>query len=74
MNEQNKTLQFKTNINCGGCVATVTPFLNEVPGPGNWEVDTTNPNKILTIQPEGISEQDIIKKVEEAGYKIERLN
>ena len=21
-------LKFKTNINCGGCVAKVTPFLN----------------------------------------------
>jgi hypothetical protein len=24
-----KTLKFKTNINCGGCLAKVTPFLNE---------------------------------------------
>ena len=27
-----KTVQFKTNINCGGCIAKATPTLNEVVG------------------------------------------
>jgi hypothetical protein len=31
-----KTLQFKTNINCGGCIKAVTPTLNEQAGAGNW--------------------------------------
>ena len=33
-------LKFKTNINCGGCVAQATPFLDEACGIGNWEVNT----------------------------------
>ncbi len=24
------TYKFKTNINCGGCIAGVTPFLNKL--------------------------------------------
>lgn len=74
MNEQNKTLQFKTNINCGGCVAKVTPFLNDAEGLCHWDVDTVNPNKILSVHSDGISEQEIIQKVQEAGFKIELIN
>ena len=40
-----KTLKFKTNINCGGCVSKVTPFLNNQEGVESWEVDTVNPDK-----------------------------
>ena len=71
MNEQNKTLQFKTNINCGGCVATVTPFLDEAKGIKRWEVDTTNREKLLTVHSDGITAQEVIEKVKEAGFKIE---
>jgi copper chaperone len=66
-----KKLQYKTNINCGGCIATVTPFLNKVKGIEKWEVDTQKPDKILTVQGE-ISSEEIEKAVAEAGFKIER--
>jgi len=68
-----ETLQFKTNINCGGCVAKVTPHLNEEPHIKNWKVDTTNPQKILTVETDGISAKEIIKAVSKAGFKIEEL-
>ena len=41
------TLKFKTNINCNGCIAKVTPSLNGAGGIENWEVDTNNPQKIF---------------------------
>ena len=65
-------LQFKTNINCDGCIAKVTPFLNEIDEITNWEVDTTNKDKILKVQTEA-SKESIIQKVQEAGFKIESL-
>ncbi len=68
------TLKFKTNINCGGCVAKVTPFLNEAEGVCHWEVDTTNAAKILTVHSEGITEAEVIATVKEAGFKAETLN
>lgn len=71
MKTLDKTLKFKTNINCGGCVAKVTPFLNEADGVCHWEVDTTNKDKILSVHSEGITEQEVIQKVQEAGFKIE---
>ena len=74
MNTEKKNLQFKTNINCGGCVAKVTPFLNEAEGINHWEVDTTNKDKILSVNSDGITKEEIIQKIKEAGFKFESLN
>ncbi len=73
MNKNNKTLKFKTNINCGGCLAKVTPFLNNADGICHWDVDTANKDKILSVNSEGITEEEVIQKVQEAGFKIELL-
>jgi copper chaperone len=64
-----KEFKFKTNINCGGCVSGVTPFLNKLED-AKWEVDTENPDKILTIQTEDSTEEQIIKLVKKAGFEI----
>jgi len=68
-----KTIELKTNIMCGSCIAKVTPELNEKIGESKWTVDTGNPKKILTVTEDSLSEQEIIKAVEEAGYKAEKL-
>ncbi|MBT1699275.1 heavy metal transport/detoxification protein [Fulvivirgaceae bacterium PWU4] len=67
-----ETIKFKTTIKCAGCVANVTPFLNEALGENKWEVDYNNPAKVLTV----VGEDDkakVIKAVEKAGYKAEAL-
>ena len=69
-----KKYQFKTNINCGGCVAKVTPVMNSEPQIANWKVDTENPNKILTVQTENLHEDQIKSMVESAGFKAEKMN
>jgi copper chaperone len=69
-----ETLKFKTNIKCGGCIVTVTPFLNQVNEIRNWEVDTVNPDKILTVEAENITAGDVISKIKEAGYTAESIN
>jgi copper chaperone len=64
--------KFKTTIKCAGCVANVTPFLNEALGEQNWQVDYSNPQKVLTVT----GEQDkakVIAAVERAGYNAEAL-
>jgi len=67
-----ETLKFKTNIKCSGCIAKVTPHLNESIGEGNWQVDLNNPAKVLTIAVEA-NEVQVREAVEKAGYKAERL-
>ncbi len=64
-----KQYQFKTNINCSGCVAKVTPLLNEDPNIKEWKVDTDNPNKVLTIQAENLWEDEVQTIVAKAGFK-----
>ena len=68
-----KDLKFKTNINCGGCVANVTPFLNKAEGICDWNVDTTNAQKTLTVFTDTLTKEEVIQLVHEAGYKAERL-
>lgn len=68
-----KTIQVKTNIMCGSCLAKVTPKLNEIIGEDNWKVDTTNPKKILSVSNDNLDEADVITAVEKAGYKAEKL-
>lgn len=67
-------MQFKTNINCSSCVSKVTPFLNEAAGENQWEVDTTNRYKVLTVVSKGITEQEVVESVEKAGFKIEAVS
>lgn len=67
------SMKFKTNINCGGCIASVTPHLNKIEGI-SWNVDTENPDKILTVDSEKVSEAEIIEAVKKAGFEIETVN
>lgn len=69
-----KTLKFKTNINCGGCVSKVTPFLNKQEGVDSWEVDTDNPDRILTVESNGASEEDVKATLQKIGFKAASVN
>ncbi len=64
--------QFKTNINCGSCIRSVTGFLDEVPGVTIWRVNTEDPRKILSVEG-NVSEAAIVAAVEEAGFDISPL-
>jgi copper chaperone len=67
------TLRFKTTINCANCVRAVTPALNQEVGANNWQVDTANPDKILTITSDSVSASQVVEAVTEAGFAIEPL-
>lgn len=70
---ENKNLQFKTNINCGACVASVKPHLDNAEGICHWEVETTNKDKILSVHSKGITQEQVLEIVKKAGYKAEPL-
>ena len=65
--------QFRTNINCSGCLARVTPFLDGNQQIKRWEVETDHPKKILTVEAEGLTDADIKAIVTKAGFNIERI-
>lgn len=67
------TLRFKTNINCGGCIAKVAPFMNEKKEVvHSWKVDTTTPERILTVETEK-SAEDVKAIVTAAGFNAEEI-
>jgi len=63
-----ETLKFKTNIKCAGCVATVKPKLDAIVGIGHWEVETQDPDKILTITAPVVNIAAIQEGLGEVGY------
>lgn len=67
------TLKFKTSINCANCLRAVTPFLNAEPSVAQWQVDTTDPAKILTVEGENVIAEQVMKAVAQAGFDIEPL-
>jgi copper chaperone len=68
-----KKYQFKTNINCSSCIEKVTPYLDGNNEIKSWTVDTANPNKVLTIETENLTDEMISQIVKQAGYKAEKL-
>jgi copper chaperone len=63
-----KIIEFKTNINCGNCIKTVTPFLNKLEEVDDWKVDTENADKILTVEGDNFTAEEIISTLKDAGF------
>lgn len=71
---ENKELKFKTTLNCGGCVSKVQADFDNNEGITDWQVDTDNPDKILTINSNGISEKEVVEIINKKGFKAELIN
>jgi len=69
-----ETIKFKTNINCGGCIKAITPHLDKAPGIKKWEVDTTNPDKVLTVTAEGTDARAVKQIIEKAGFNAQAID
>ena len=64
--------RFKTNINCNGCINTVKPVLDN-DNIESWEVDITNPDKVLKVLTNSYSAEDIITLLKEKGYMAQLI-
>ena len=58
---------FTTTINCGGCVRAITPSLNAEPTITAWRVDTTTPDKLLTVEGP-VTPARVVALLAEAGF------
>lgn len=67
------TFKFKTNINCGNCIRSVTPFLNELDNVESWKVDTENPDKLLTVESDDDSPAEILDAIEKGGFEATEI-
>lgn len=69
-----KTLKFKTNIKCTGCIEKITPSLNKEVGDANWHVDLQDPNKTLTVQVDDGKQYKVVEALESIGYNASPVN
>ena len=65
--------KFKTNINCGGCVAAVKPILDNIDNLDSWQVDTSSKEKTLTLQCNAETKNAAIQAVENQGFLVNEL-
>lgn len=68
-----KTLQFKTSINCAGCVAKVAPHLDKLETVTAWSVNTAVADKILTVET-SLSQDAICSLIDDLGFDIKSCN
>ena len=68
-----KEFKFKTNIKCGGCLEKVTPYLDANNEIRHWRVDTEDPNKVLTVETDHLSEEMVRMIVKKAGFEAELM-
>ena len=62
-------IKLKTNLMCEGCKSRITPFLDGEKQIKSWQINLEDENKVLTVEGEGISGEDIIEILKKAGYK-----
>lgn len=62
--------QFRTNLNCGRCVAKVKPQFDEDESITRWSVDRNHPDKVLTIEGENITPENIQRHLTVAGFRV----
>lgn len=67
-----KKISYKSNINCSGCVAKVSPVLNDLKSIKTWEVNTEHPDKLLTIESEDEVTDEVKSALRKVGFKIEK--
>ena len=64
---------FRTSIMCNGCIAKVKPILDNAEGVESWSVNLDTPERVLTIVPNGIAEEELLTMLRGAGFTIERI-
>ena len=63
-----KTLKFKTNIKCQGCVETVRRDMDGLVGAGHWSVDLLDPERILTVETETAAPEQVVYALAKTSY------
>lgn len=63
------TRQFKTNLRCGSCVATIKPHLDRRLGADQWQVDIASSDKVLTVDG-NVPVETVKEAVALGGYQV----
>lgn len=67
-----ETKKFKTSASCGGCALRISKSLGKIVPESQFSIDVKDPDKVLTIT-SGLSDDQIVQAVKDAGYVAQRL-
>jgi hypothetical protein len=65
-----ETRTFRTNLNCGKCVAKAAVFLDADPEVGQWSVQTGDARKLLTVSGAHVQQDRIRALVKQSGFEV----
>lgn len=63
-------LKLKTDIACGGCVGAVKLALDADPRIASWSVDTASPDKVLTVEGDGVARDRVAAILAGRGFHV----
>ncbi len=64
------TLKVKTTLRCGACVKAIQPLLDAEPGVKRWAADVSTPDKVLTVEGDGVSAARVGELLRQRGYAV----
>lgn len=64
------TVKVKTNLRCGACVQSIQPLLDAEPGIERWSADVSTPDKLLTVEGDGVSAARVNELLGRRGYQV----
>jgi len=70
---EKEILVFKTDLISDEKLEMVKPFLDEHPGILRWTVDRHDIDKVLRIESENVSANDVIGLLQQRGFLCEEL-
>lgn len=66
-----EALTLKTDLHCNSCVTNVEPILLSISDVEEYSIDLEHPDKIISIKGKGLKSQEIISRLNNAGYHAE---
>lgn len=66
-----RTMIFRTNAKCEGCLARIEKTLQGKINREEWNLDLSNPDRTLTVFSDKLTDKEIMELINKAGYLIE---
>jgi len=64
-------ITLSTDLHCDSCVSKVNPILQDDPSIKEYNINLDHPGKLITIQGNGLNTENLISKLEDAGYQAQ---
>lgn len=64
------TLRLKTNLRCEACVQAIRPLFDAAPGVTRWNADLSSPDKLLTVEGDGVTVAKVDQLLHLKGYQV----